>query len=683
MSDYIMSLRKQVGHRPLLQVGASVIVEDETGRILLQLRHDNHCWGYPGGSVELDEVVEDAARRELLEETGLVAGEMSLFGIFSGPEYHYVYPNGDEVSNIDIVFLCRDYEGELKCEAGETDELRFFGPHELPENLSPPVRKVILEWAEKVGSKSPSPTTACGGGPPSPGKLKLVKLTQAYEHQLGEMLEEWMEDQRVHHTNHSPGAIFRHDYHDFDNYLARLERKTEEDGRVPNSVFFLLDEARGRLIGAADIRHYLNEDIWITGGHIGDGIRPSERGKGYGTKLVALALKECRNMGIFRVLMTCDKENTASVKTITGNGGVLENTVLNEEGIWEQRYWIDLHQREIYLAGGCFWGTQHYFDQLPGVLETKVGYANGITENPTYQEVCTGLTAHAETVRIRYDERIISLTELLEHYFRTIDPLSINRQGGDVGLQYRTGIYYEDEALLPEIRGAVEKEAAKYHQPLAVELKPLDNFYPGEEYHQDYLNKNPGGYCHIPIALMASVKGPGAGMKLIEPTLAYDASIQAFKQEFLDAGDSMDGCGPLRQAESTEEWLYQCFLYTQEETHPTGKVPATQLIYVRKADEKVVGMLQIRHRLNEYLGTYGGHIGYAVRPSERRKGYAAAMLKAALPVCRSLGLNEVLITCRVENEGSRRTILKNGGRYDGTVHEKDRDVHLERYWITL
>ena len=513
--------------------------------------------------------------------------------------------------------------------------------------------------------------------------LKLIKLTKEYRQALGEMIEEWKLDQELNHTNHSPWAIFRHDYHDFDNYLARLERKTEEDGRVPNSVFFLLDEARGRLIGAADIRHYLNDDIWITGGHIGDGIRPSERGKGYGTKLVALALKECRNMGIFRVLMTCDKENTASVKTITGNGGVLENTVLNEKGIWEQRYWIDLHQREIYLAGGCFWGTQHYFDQLPGVLETEVGYANGITENPTYQEVCTGLTAHAETVRIRYDERIISLTELLEHYFLTIDPLSVNRQGGDVGLQYRTGIYYIDETLLPEIRAAVEKEAAKYDQPLAVELKPLDNFYPGEEYHQDYLDKNPGGYCHIPIALMASVKGPGAAMKLIEPTLAYDASIQAFKQEFLEAGDSMDGCGPMRQTESTEEWLRQCFLYTQAETFPPGKVTATQLIYVRQADQKVVGMLQIRHRLNEYLATYGGHIGYAVCPSERRKGYAAAMLKATLPVCRSLGLKEVLITCRVENDGSRRTILKNGGRYDGTVHEKDRDVHLERYWITL
>ena len=272
---------------------------------------------------------------------------------------------------------------------------------------------------------------------------------------------------------------------------------------------------------------------------------------------------------------------------------------------------------------------------------------------------------------------------MLAYYFLTIDPLSINRQGGDVGLQYRTGIYYKDEALPPEIRAAVEKETVKQGQPLAVEVKPLENFYPAEEYHQDYLDNNPEGYCHIPISLMASVKGPGAGMKLIEPTLAYDQTIQAFKQEFLDAGDSMDGCGPLRQTNSTEEWLRQCFLYTQEYPHPAGKVRATQLIYVRQADQKVVGMLQIRHYLNEYLATYGGHIGYAVCPSERQKGYAEVMLKAALPVCRSLGLEEILITCRVENEGSRRTILKNGGRYDGTVHEKDRDVHLERYWIKL
>src|SRR5699024_2014997 len=125
MSNYIMDLRKLVGHRPLLQVGASVIVEDAEGEILLQLRSANLCWGYAGGYVELDEVVEDAAKRELLEETGLTAHRLEFFGVFSGPDTHYVYPNGDEVSNIDLVFLCRDYSGTLTAQPGEVEELRF------------------------------------------------------------------------------------------------------------------------------------------------------------------------------------------------------------------------------------------------------------------------------------------------------------------------------------------------------------------------------------------------------------------------------------------------------------------------------------------------------------------------------------------------------------------------------
>ena len=147
MSDYILELRKLVGHRPLLQVGASVIVEDEEGRILLQQRSDNHCWGYAGGAVELDEVVEEAAKRELLEETGLTAHRLELFGIFSGPDTHYVYPNGDEVSNVDIVFLCRDYSGTLTPQPGELDQLRFFAPDGLPAPLSPPVEKALRQWA--------------------------------------------------------------------------------------------------------------------------------------------------------------------------------------------------------------------------------------------------------------------------------------------------------------------------------------------------------------------------------------------------------------------------------------------------------------------------------------------------------------------------------------------------------
>ena len=154
MSDYIMDLRKIVGHRTLLQVGASVIVEDERGRILLELRTDNHCWGYPGGAVDIDEVVEDAARRELFEETGLTADSLELFGVFSGKELHYVYPNGDEVSNVDVVFLCKSYSGEVKLQEEEVERLEFFAPEDIPDNLSPPIRKPVVEWVKKMTGKA-------------------------------------------------------------------------------------------------------------------------------------------------------------------------------------------------------------------------------------------------------------------------------------------------------------------------------------------------------------------------------------------------------------------------------------------------------------------------------------------------------------------------------------------------
>ena len=156
---------------------------------------------------------------------------------------------------------------------------------------------------------------------------------------------------------------------------------------------------------------------------------------------------------------------------------------------------------EIYLAGGCFWGLQKFFDQFDGVIRTEVGYANGPDKAPTYEEVCRN-SGHAETVRIEYDESRISLAKLLGYYFMVIDPLSVNKQGHDAGIQYRTGIYYTDESQLPEIMSVYGTEEKKAGEKLAVEVKPLENFFPAEEYHQKYLDKNPGGYCHIPAGQM-------------------------------------------------------------------------------------------------------------------------------------------------------------------------------------
>lgn len=152
--------------------------------------------------------------------------------------------------------------------------------------------------------------------------------------------------------------------------------------------------------------------------------------------------------------------------------------------------------KTIYLAGGCFWGAQRFLDQFKGVISTEVGYANGPTEDPTYKEVCAD-SGHAETVKVVYDESLMPTEKLLKYYFMIIDPLSVNKQGEDEGVQYRTGVYYEDETLLPAIRAAFAAEQAKYDKPLAVELKPLENFYGAEEYHQKYLVKNPTGYCHV------------------------------------------------------------------------------------------------------------------------------------------------------------------------------------------
>ncbi|PYE50108.1 peptide-methionine (R)-S-oxide reductase MsrB [Paenibacillus barcinonensis] len=162
----------------------------------------------------------------------------------------------------------------------------------------------------------------------------------------------------------------------------------------------------------------------------------------------------------------------------------------------------DEELRDLYLAGGCFWGVEAYMARILGVQDVTSGYANGEGENPTYEDVIRGDRGFAETVHVKYDPRQVSLQKLLEAYFRVIDPTSLNKQGNDRGIQYRTGIYYsspEDETVIQQ---AVAKEQTHYKQPIVTEVMPLENYYLAEEYHQDYLEKNPNGYCHIDMSVL-------------------------------------------------------------------------------------------------------------------------------------------------------------------------------------
>ena len=163
-------------------------------------------------------------------------------------------------------------------------------------------------------------------------------------------------------------------------------------------------------------------------------------------------------------------------------------------------------EKRIYLAGGCFWGTDHLMSLVDGVVKTVAGYANSTVPYPSYEQVCTGRTGAAETVEVVYDDTKVGLTELLSIYFRSIDPTTLNRQGNDVGTQYRTGIYYVDDADFPVIEAFVAAVQRRHDVPLAVEVAPLMNFYPAELYHQEYLYKNPQGYCHVDPALFKEVR---------------------------------------------------------------------------------------------------------------------------------------------------------------------------------
>ena len=157
--------------------------------------------------------------------------------------------------------------------------------------------------------------------------------------------------------------------------------------------------------------------------------------------------------------------------------------------------------KTIYVGGGCFWGVENYFQNIKGVIDTEVGYANSIKENPTYEEVCSGRTDAVEACKVVFDENIISYNKILEYFFEVIDPTVLNRQGNDIGSQYRTGVYLLSSLDFPIVKSFIDEKQKKYPEKIVVEVEMLKNFYLAEEYHQDYLIKNPTGYCHISCAI--------------------------------------------------------------------------------------------------------------------------------------------------------------------------------------
>ncbi len=195
----------------------------------------------------------------------------------------------------------------------------------------------------------------------------------------------------------------------------------------------------------------------------------------------------------------------------------------HEKAIYDKSDSVNCHHetglKEIYLAGGCFWGIQEYFSRMPGVVYTQVGYANGKTSNPSYYDVCSGDTEHAEAVHLRYNPEIITLREILIEFFSVVDPTSLNRQGNDSGTQYRSGIYFSDPEDEPTISSVISEISKMHTKPVITESEKLKCFFVAEDYHQDYLKKNPGGYCHVPLKRSDRISGKKDTAPVIDPGL--------------------------------------------------------------------------------------------------------------------------------------------------------------------
>ncbi len=238
---------------------------------------------------------------------------------------------------------------------------------------------------------------------------------------------------------------------------------------------------------------------------------------------------------------------TSSSDNLTASGNLTVSSE-NKMNKMQDLEWNKDQFKDIYLAGGCFWGIEAYMEKIIGVYDVTSGYANGNTENPTYEEVSHKNTGHAETVHVIYDSSKVDLSTLLLYYFKVVDPTSINKQGNDVGTQYRSGIYYTDEADLSIINTIIAEEQKKFKKPIVVEVAPLDQFFLAEDNHQDYLAKNPNGYCHIDLSI--------ADKSLIDPANYPKPDDATLKKTLTDVQYKVTQLGDTEHAYSNEYWDY-------------------------------------------------------------------------------------------------------------------------------
>ena len=303
---------------------------------------------------------------------------------------------------------------------------------------------------------------------------------------------------------------------------------------------------------------------------------------------------------------------------------------------------LDPKHREIWLAGGCFWGLEAYMDKLDGVVYANVGYANGDTENPTYEQVCSGRTGHAEAVYVQYDPQKIDLATLLTYFFKVVDPTTLNRQGNDRGTQYRSGIYFKDAADFAVIERVIAAEQAKYSAKIVTEVLPLRNYYLAEEYHQKYLAKNPSGYCHINLSSLdkdprAKANRSGAVNPPVENVVAKAPYVKPTEEELRKKLTSMQY--HVTQNDGTEKPFFNEYwnnhqvgiyvdvasgepLFSSRDKYDSGTgwpsftKPVAADALVRKVDRGLYGMERV-----EVRSRYGdSHLGHVFDDGPRDKG---------------------------------------------------------------